>query len=115
MRKLKGAILSQNHRRQGGGPGVKKAILIPFLQTFFQTKHFFQKLSKTIFSFFKTIFFQNKYFFQSLQKSPSGWGLCPQTPIATGGWGLRPQTPLCDMFEYTSFLNTSPKLGIFGF
>ena len=35
MKKLKGAILSQNHRRsQGGGPEVKKAILIPFLQTF---------------------------------------------------------------------------------
>ena len=35
MKKLEDAILSQNHkRRQGGGPGVKKAILIPFLQTF---------------------------------------------------------------------------------
>ena len=47
---------------------------------------------------------------KNLQKSPSGWGLCPQTPIATGGWGLRPQTPVFGTFEYTSILNTSPKL-----
>ena len=55
------------------------------------------------------------FFSKNLQKSPSGWGLCPQTPIAFGGWGLRPQTPICDTFEYTSFLNTSPKLDIFAF
>ena len=52
------------------------------------------------------------FFFKNLQKSPSGWELCPQTPIATGGWGLRPQTPVCGAFEYTSLLNTSPKLNI---
>ena len=52
------------------------------------------------------------FFFKNLQKSPSGWGLCPQTPIATGGWGLRAQTPICDTFECTSLLNTSPKLDI---
>ena len=28
------------------------------------------------------------------------------------GWGLPPQTPVCDTFEYTSLLNTSPKLDI---
>ena len=39
---------------------------------------------------------------------PSGWELCPQTHIAFGG----PQTPLCDTFEYTSLLNTSPKLDL---
>ena len=55
------------------------------------------------------------FFFKNLQKSPSGWGLRPQTPIATGGWRLRPQTPVCDTFEYTSFLNTSPKLDISAF
>ena len=42
------------------------------------------------------------FFSKNLQKSPSGWGL----------WGLRPQTPVCDTFEYTSLLNTSPKLDI---
>ena len=50
------------------------------------------------------------FFSKNLQKSPSGWGLYPQTPIATGGWRLRPQTPVCDTFEYTSLLNASPKV-----
>ena len=49
---------------------------------------------------------------KNLQKSPSGWRFCPQTPIATGSRGLRPQTPVCGKFEYTSLLNTSPKLKI---
>ena len=57
----------------------------------------------------------NSFFSKNLQKSPSGWRLCPQTPIATGGWGLRHQNPVCYTFEYTSFLNTSPKLDIFAF
>ena len=43
------------------------------------------------------------FFSKNLQKSPSGWGLRPQTPIATGG---------CDTFEYTRLLNTAPKLHI---
>ena len=35
------------------------------------------------------------YFFsKNLQKSHSGWGLCPQTPIAIGGWGLYPSPKL---------------------
>ena len=35
MKKLEGAILSQNHRRsQGGGPGVKKSYFNPIFQTF---------------------------------------------------------------------------------
>ena len=116
MKKLKSAILSQNHRRsQGDGPGVKKSYFNPiftniFNKRFSKTNIFFQKLSKTIFSFSKTIFFHNKHFFQILHKSSSGWGLRPQTPIATGGCGLRPRT-----FEYTSFLNTYPKLDIFAF
>ena len=50
------------------------------------------------------------FFSKNLQKSPSGWGLCPQTPIATGGWGFRPQTLVCGTFEYTSLLTTSPKV-----
>ena len=55
------------------------------------------------------------FFSKNEQKSPSGWGLRPQTPITVGGWGLRPQTPVCDTFEYTSLLNTSPKLDICSF
>ena len=39
------------------------------------------------------------FFQKNLQKSPSGWG-------------LRPQTPVCDTFEYNSLLNTFPKLDI---
>ena len=57
----------------------------------------------------------NSFFSKNLQKSPSGWGLYPQTPIATGGWGLCPQTPVCDTFEYTSLLNTSSKLDFYTF
>ena len=57
-----------------------------------------------------------KYFFsKNLQKSPSGWGLCPQTPIAIGSCGLCPQTPVSDTFEYTSLLNTSSKLDFYTF
>ena len=26
-------------------------------------------------------------------KIRGGWGLCPQTPLASAGWGLRPHTP----------------------
>ena len=55
------------------------------------------------------------FFSKNFQKSPSGWGLSPQTPIAAGGWRLRTQTPVCGTFEYTSLLNTSPKLDIFAF
>ena len=55
------------------------------------------------------------FFSKNLQKSPSGWGLCPQTPIAIGGWGLCPQTPVSDTFEYTSLLNTSSKLDCYTF
>ena len=54
----------------------------------------------------------NSSFFQNLQKLPSGWGLCPQTPIATGGWAIRPQIPVCNTFKYTRLLNTTPKLDI---
>ena len=53
----------------------------------------------------------NSFFFsKNLQKSPSGWGLCTQTPIAIGGWGLCPQTPVCDTFEYTSLLTFTKML-----
>ena len=55
------------------------------------------------------------FFSKNLQKSPSGWRLCPLTPIATGNWELRPQTPVCGTFEYISLLNTSPKLDIYNF
>ena len=50
----------------------------------------------------------NSFFFQKLTK-------IAQTPIATGSWGLRPQTPVCDTFEYTRLLNSSPKLDIYTF
>ena len=49
-------------------------------------------------------------FFQNLTKIAQRLGALPQTLIAIAGWGLRPQTPACDTFEYTSLLNTSPKL-----
>ena len=74
MKKIKGAILSQNHRRsQVDGPGVKKSYFNPIFTNIFNkhlTNIFFQKL-------IKTIFFQNKHFFQNLQKSPSGFATRP--------------------------------------
>ena len=83
MKKFKGAILSQNHRRsQGGGPGVKKAILIPFLQTFltnikqtfFQNKHFFSKT-------FQNNFFPKQTFFSKFYKNrPAAGGFAPRPP-----------------------------------
>ena len=57
----------------------------------------------------------NRFFSKNLQKSSNGWGLCPQTPIATGGWGLCPHTPVSDTFEYTSLLNMSSKLDFYTF
>ena len=91
MKKLEGAILSQNHRQsQGGGPGVKKSYFNPiftniFNKHFSKTNIFFKNFPKQFFHFPKQFFSKTNIFFQSLQKSPSGWGLCPQTPIATGG------------------------------
>ena len=55
------------------------------------------------------------FFSKNVQKLSSGWGLRLQTPIAAGGWGLRPQIPVCDTFEYTNLLNTSPKLDVCSF
>ena len=39
------------------------------------------------------------FFFKNLQKIANSWGQSPQTPV-------------CDTFEYTSLLNTSPKLDL---
>ena len=121
MKKLKGTILSQNHRgSQRGGPGVKKSYFNPIFNKhltniFPKQTFFFKNFPKQFFHFPKQFFSETNIFFQILQKSPSGWRLCPQTPIATGDWGRSPQTPVCDTFEYTSFLTTSPKLDIFSF
>ena len=54
----------------------------------------------------------NSFFFQKLTKIAQKLTKNLQTPIATG-WGLCPQIPVCDTFEYTSLLNTSPKLVIY--
>ena len=49
------------------------------------------------------------FFFQKLIKIAQRLGALPPDPhIAFGG----PQTPLCDTFEYTSLLNTSPKFDL---
>ena len=54
-------------------------------------------------------------FFQKLTKTAQRLGALPQDPLATGGWGRSPQAPVCDTFEYTSLLNTSPKSDICAF
>ena len=89
MKQLKGAILSQNHRRrQGGGPGVKKSYFNPiftniFNKHFSKTNIFFQKLSKTIFSFSKTIFSKTNIFFKFYKNRPAAGGFAPRPPSVT--------------------------------
>ena len=46
------------------------------------------------------------FFFQKLIKIAQRLGPLPPAPHSHR---LRPQTPVCDTFEYTSLLNTSPK------
>ena len=53
------------------------------------------------------------FFFPKTYKNrPTAGGFAP-TP--SGGWGQSPLTPVSDTSEYTSFLNTFPKLDIFAF
>ena len=89
MKKLKGAILSQNHRRsQGAGPGVKKSYFNPiftniFNKHFSETNIFFQKLSKTIFSFSKTIFSTTNIFSKFYKNRPAAGDFAPRPPSVT--------------------------------
>ena len=55
------------------------------------------------------------FFFQKLIKIAQRLGALPPDPHSHPRQGLRPKTPVCETFEYTSFLNTSPKLDIFAF
>ena len=86
MKKLKGAILSQNHRRsQGGGPGVKKAILIPFLETFLtnifpKQTFFFKNFPKQFFHFPKQFFSSTNIFFKFYKNRPAAGGFAPTPP-----------------------------------
>ena len=86
MKKLKCAILSQNHRRsQGGGPGVKKAILIPFLQTFLtnvfpKQTFFFKNFPKQFFHFPKQFFSTTNIFSKFYKNRPAAGGLAPRPP-----------------------------------
>ena len=57
----------------------------------------------------------NSFFFQKLTKIAQRLGALPPDTHSHRGWGLCPQTPVCDTFEYTSFLNTSPTLDIYTF
>ena len=58
----------------------------------------------------KYLIFQKNY-----KKSPNGWGLCPQTPKASGEWGLRPQPPVCDTFELHKLSQHVSKIGYLHF
>ena len=87
MKKLKSAILSQNHRRsQGGGPGVKKSYFNPiftniFNKRFFQNKHFFFKNFPKQFFHFPKQFFSTANIFSKFYKN---------RPAAAGGSAPRP-------------------------
>ena len=90
IKKLKGAILSQNHRRsQGGGPGVKKSYFNPIftnifnkhLTNFFQNKHFFFKTFQNNFFIFQNNFFPKQTFFSKFYKNrPAAGGFAPRPP-----------------------------------
>ena len=52
----------------------------------------------------------NIHFFpKTYKKSPSGWVLRPQTPIASGSWWFRPQAPSDTRLSCTNLLTTSPN------
>ena len=103
MKKLKGAILSQNHRRsQGGGPGVKKSNFNPIFTNIFN-KHltnifpkqtfFFKNFPKQFFHFPKHFFFQNKHFCPNFTKiAQRPWAL-PPDPHTHGRLGALPPDP----------------------
>ena len=90
MKKLKGAILSQNHRRsQGGGPVVKKSyfnliftnIVNKHLTNIFPKQTFFFKnFPKQFFHFPKHFFSKTNIFFQILEKSLAAGGFAPRPP-----------------------------------
>ena len=42
-------------------------------------------------------------FLKNYKKSQNGWGLRPQTPLASSGWGLRSHIPIGDPFELHYF------------
>ena len=48
-------------------------------------------------------------FSKTYKKSPSGWVLCPQTPIASGGWWLCPQATSVTRLSSTNLLTMSPN------
>ena len=50
--------------------------------------------------------------FQKLTKIAQRLGALPPDPHSHRWMGAPPQTPICDTLEYTSLLNTSPKLNI---
>ena len=52
------------------------------------------------------------FFSKKLQKSPNGWGLRPQTLKPSAAGGPAPKLPSVIPLNYTSFLNTFPKLDV---
>ena len=57
----------------------------------------------------------NSFFFQKLTKIAQQLGALPPDPHSHRRLGAQPQTPVCDTFEYTSLLKTSPTLDIYTF
>ena len=53
-----------------------------------------------------------KLFSQKLTKIAQRLGALPPESHSLWRLELRSQTPVCDTFEYTSLLNTSPKLDL---
>ena len=52
------------------------------------------------------------FFSKNLQKPPTAGGFAPRPHSHRQLGATPPQTPVCDTFEYTNFLNKSPKLDI---
>ena len=54
------------------------------------------------------------FFPKTYKNRPAAEGFAPKPPLPPEA-GENPPHPVCDTFEYTNFLNTSPKLGICAF
>ena len=95
MKKLKGAILSQNHRRsQGGGPGVKKSYFNPIFTNIFPKQTcFFKNFPKQFFHFPKQFFSTTNIFSKFYKNRPAAGGFAPRPPLPPAAGGSAPRPP----------------------
>ena len=110
MKKLKSAILFQNHRRsQGGGPGVKKSYFNPiftniFKKRFSKTNIFFSKTFQNKFFIFQNNFFPQQTFFPNFTKIVQRLGASPPDPHSPRRLGAPPPDPRLSTLAFSTRL-----------